>query len=154
MTKYIKVQQKKRTKNSTREHMNNTSDSNVVPNYSTYLALECSTAQLLSLFWREQKNSLSEGVSSSPLIALETAQQERSRLLSGDKRLLREGRSVDLLCNQKEKYESLKLILIRLKCMCFSPGAPKKCTYILMWSVCPIPNNYAGMHSCIKVMMW
>jgi hypothetical protein len=128
LTKYIKVQQKKRTKNSTREHMNNTSDSNVVPNYSTYLALECSTAQLLSLFWREQKNSLSEGISLSPLIALETAQQERSRLLSGDKRLLREGRSVDLLCNQKEKYESLKLILIRLKCMCISPGAPKKCT--------------------------
>ncbi len=50
----------------------------------------------------------------SPLITLETAQRERSVLLLGDKRLLKEGRSVDLLCNQKGNYESLKLILIRL----------------------------------------
>jgi hypothetical protein len=53
----------------------------------------------------------------SPSVNLETAQQERSMLLSGDNRLLREGNDVDLLCNQKGNYESLKLILIRLKCM-------------------------------------
>jgi hypothetical protein len=34
----------------------------------------------------------------SPSVNLETAQQERSMLLSGDKRLLREGNGVDLLC--------------------------------------------------------
>jgi hypothetical protein len=33
-----------------------------------------------------------------------------------------------LLCNQKRNYESLKPILIRLKCMSFLPGAPKRCT--------------------------
>jgi hypothetical protein len=29
-----------------------------------------------------------------------------------------------LLSNQKGNYEKLKLILIRLECMCISPGPP------------------------------
>jgi hypothetical protein len=41
----------------------------------------------------------------SPSVNLETAQQERSVLLSGDKRLLRVGNDVDLLCNQKGKLQ-------------------------------------------------
>ncbi len=64
----------------------------------------------------------------SPSVNLETARQERSVLLADDKRLLREGNEVDLLCNQKGNYEQLKLILIRLKCMCILPGPPKRCT--------------------------
>ncbi len=90
----------------------------------------------------------------SPLIALEKAQWERSVLLLGDKRLLREGSDVDSLCNQKGKFEILKLILIRLKCMCILLGPSKRCTWILMCLVCPIPNAYAGIQSCIMVMMW
>jgi hypothetical protein len=43
-------------------------------------------------------------------------------MLSGDKKLLREGSEVDLISNQKGNYEQLKLILIRLKCMCISPA--------------------------------
>ncbi len=90
----------------------------------------------------------------SPLTTLETARQERSMLLSGDKRLLKKGWCKDLLCNQKENYESLKLIFIRLECMCISPGAPKSCKWILTCLVCPIPSAYARMQSCVKVMMW
>jgi hypothetical protein len=44
------------------------------------------------------------------------------------KRLLREGNDVALLSNQKENYEMLKLILIRLECMCILPGPPKRFT--------------------------
>ncbi len=90
----------------------------------------------------------------SPLITLETAWWERSVLLSSDKRFLREGMNVDLSCNQKGNHESLKLILIRLECMCISPGALKRCTWTLTCSVCPTLNAYAGMQSRIKVMMW
>ncbi len=75
-------------------------------------------------------------------------------LLSGDIRLLREGWCKVLLCNQKRRLWEFKLILIRLKCMCILPGAPKRCTWILTCSVCPIPSAYAEMQSCIKVMMW
>jgi hypothetical protein len=64
----------------------------------------------------------------SPSVNLETAQQGRSMLLADDKRLLGERTEVDLLCNQKGNYEQLKLILIRLECICISPGAPKRCT--------------------------
>jgi hypothetical protein len=64
----------------------------------------------------------------SPSVNLETAQQERSVLLSGDKRLLREGSEVDLISNQKRNYEKLKLILIMLECMCILPGPPKRYT--------------------------
>jgi hypothetical protein len=64
----------------------------------------------------------------SPLVNLETAQQERNVLLADDKRLLRERIEVDSLSNQKGNYEQLKLILIRLKCMCILPGPPKRCT--------------------------
>ncbi len=90
----------------------------------------------------------------SPLITLETVQQERGMLLSGDKRLLREGWCKDLLCNQKGNYESLKLILIRLECMCILPKAPKRCTWILTCSVSPIPSAYTGIQSCLGMMMW
>jgi hypothetical protein len=62
----------------------------------------------------------------SPSVNLETAQQERSVLLVGDKRLLREGNDVALLSNQKGNYEGLELILIRLKCKCILPGPPKR----------------------------
>jgi hypothetical protein len=61
-------------------------------------------------------------------VDLETAQQERIVLLAGDKRLLREGNDVVLLSNQKGIYETLKLILIRLECMCISSGPPMRCT--------------------------
>jgi hypothetical protein len=71
-------------------------------------------------------------------VLLETAQQERSLLLAGDKRLLREGNVVALINNQKGNCEILKLILIRLECMCVSLGPPKRYTLILMCSVCPI----------------
>jgi hypothetical protein len=54
----------------------------------------------------------------SPSVNLETARQERSMLLSGDERLLREGSEVDSINNQKGNYKKLKLILIRLKCIC------------------------------------
>ncbi len=87
-------------------------------------------------------------------VNLETARQERSMLLADDKRLLREGNEVDLLCNQKWNYEQLKLILIRLEWRCILPGPPKRCTWNLMCLVCPILNAYAGMQSCIEVMMW
>jgi hypothetical protein len=43
----------------------------------------------------------------SPSVDPETAQQERSVLLAGDKRLLREGSDVVLLSNQKGNYETL-----------------------------------------------
>jgi hypothetical protein len=49
-------------------------------------------------------------------------------LLARDKRLLREDHDAALLSNQKGNYERLKLILIRLKCICISPGLPKRCT--------------------------
>ncbi len=58
--------------------------------------------------------------------------------LWGKKRLLREGNDVALLSNQKGNYESLKLIIIKLKCMCIWPGPPKRCTWILTCLVCPI----------------
>ncbi len=90
----------------------------------------------------------------SPSVNLETARQERILLLAGGKRLLREGNDVALLSNQKGNYESLKLILIRLECMCILPEPPKRCTWILTCSVCPVPNTYVGMQSCIWVMMW
>jgi hypothetical protein len=64
----------------------------------------------------------------SPSVNLETAQQERSLLLSGDKWLLRGGSDVDSLYNQKGNYKSLKLIFIRLECMCILPGPSKRCT--------------------------
>jgi hypothetical protein len=64
----------------------------------------------------------------SPSVDLETAQQERSMLLVGDNRLLREGSDVVPLSNQKGNYENLKLIFIRLKRMCISLGPPKRCT--------------------------
>jgi hypothetical protein len=54
--------------------------------------------------------------------------REELVLLSGDTRLLRKGSNVNLLSNQKENYEKLKLILIRLECMCILPGPPKRCT--------------------------
>ncbi len=87
-------------------------------------------------------------------VNLEVAWRGRSVLLADDKKLLREGNEVDLLCNQKGNYEQLKLILIRLECMCISPGPPKRCTWNLMCLVCPIPNAYVGMQSCVEVMMW
>jgi hypothetical protein len=62
-------------------------------------------------------------------VDLETARQERSVLLAGDERLLREGSDVVLLRIQKGNYEQLELILIRLECMCILPGPPKKCTH-------------------------
>ncbi len=90
----------------------------------------------------------------SPSVYLETAQQERSMLLAGEKRLLREGNEVDLLCNPKGNYEKLKLILVRLECMCILTWPSKRCIWNLTCLVCPIPNAYAGMQSCIEVMMW
>jgi hypothetical protein len=71
--------------------------------------------------WAHQKlpRALAQTESAlSPSVNLETAQQERSVLLADDERLLREGNEVDLLSNQKGNYEQLKLILIRLECMC------------------------------------
>jgi hypothetical protein len=64
----------------------------------------------------------------SPSVDLETARQERSMLLVRDERLMREGSDVVLLSNQKGNYEQLKLILIRLKCICILPGPSKRCT--------------------------
>jgi hypothetical protein len=49
-------------------------------------------------------------------------------LLGDNKRLPREGNEIDLLSNQKGIYEQLKLILIRLECMCILPGPAKRCT--------------------------
>ncbi len=87
----------------------------------------------------------------SPSVNLETARQERSMLLSGDKRLVSEGSDVDLLCNQNGNYESLKLILIRFKCMCILPGPPKQCTWNLMfWSV----QYQMPMQECSPASRW
>ncbi len=82
-------------------------------------------------------------------VLLEIARQERSVLLGGDKRLLREGDDVAWISNQKENYEILNLILIRLECMCILLRPPKRCTWILKcWSVqyYPLRRN--------TVMMW
>jgi hypothetical protein len=45
-----------------------------------------------------------------------------------------------LLSNWNGFYETLKLILIRLECMCILPGVLKRCTWILSCLVCPIPS--------------
>jgi hypothetical protein len=64
----------------------------------------------------------------SPSVNLETAQQERSMLLAGGERLLREGSDVVLLSDQKGNCEKLKLILIWIECMCILSGPLKRCT--------------------------
>jgi hypothetical protein len=63
-----------------------------------------------------------------PSVDLEIARQERRVLLAGDVRLLREGSDVVSLSSQKGNYEQLKLLLLRIKCMCILSGPPKRCT--------------------------
>jgi hypothetical protein len=63
------------------------------------------------------------------LLNLETAQQGRSMLFSDEQRLLSKGRKKGVCIeHQIGFYEHLKLILVRLKCMCVLPGPPKRCT--------------------------
>jgi hypothetical protein len=61
-----------------------------------------------------------------------------SVLLAGDKRSLREGNDVTLIISQKGNYEILKLILIRLKCMCILLRISKEMHMDPDVLVCPI----------------
>ncbi len=54
----------------------------------------------------------------------------------------------------KRKLWYLKMILIRLECMCISSWVTTRCTWILKCLVCPIPSTYVGIQSCVKIMMW
>ncbi len=98
---------------------------------------------------RERKRETAASLPWALSVLLEIARQERSVLRAGDKRLLRESNDVALISNQIGNYEILKLIFIRLKCMCISLKPPKRCTWILtcqsVWYL-PLRRN--------TVMMW